>query len=153
MLTEKDSTLKSNQVSSVNSVLSSLYNKLSRTFEQSRETVEPSFENVGAPQGPVYEYTGKRFMKRYFFSFKLNTTNLEARYGNIIIKNLPEAFDFYAYSTNTLGLELKGYFVLSLRNANDIEMVYVPYEKQDGSFYVTLTGVSRKLDETEVINE
>lgn len=48
--------------------------------------------------------------------------------------------DIYAFSTNTLGAELKGYFTISSRNANTIEIVYVPYQAQKGSFEITITG-------------
>ena len=92
------------------------------------------------PVGAVYDYKGKKFENRYFFSFKLDTSSLLAGYGHIIIKDLPEVIDMYAFTTNTFGAELKGYFTISSRNANTIEIVYVPYQAQTGSFEVTITG-------------
>ena len=65
---------------------------------------------------------------------------MAAGYGHIIIKDLPEVIDIYAFTTNTFGSELKGYFTISSRNANTIEIVYVPYQEQTGSFEVTITG-------------
>ena len=135
-----ESTLNENQISSLNSTLTSLYNRLDRVFKQDEVEKEPSSEDVGAPVGAVYDYKGKRFENRYFFSFKLDTSSLLAGYGHIIIKDLPEVINMYAFTTNTFGAELKGYFTVSSRNANTIEIVYVPYQAQIGSFEVTITG-------------
>ena len=135
-----ESTLNENQISSLNSTLTSLYNRLDRVFKQSKVEKEPSSEDVGVPVGAVYDYKGKKFENRYFFSFKLDTSSLLAGYGHIIIKDLPEVIDMYAFTTNTFGAELKGYFTVSSRNANTIEIVYVPYQAQTGSFEVTITG-------------
>lgn len=138
-----DSTLNENQISALNSTLNTLYNRLDRVFKQDKVEKEPSSEDIGVPVGAVYDYKGKRFENRYFFSFKLDTTSLLAGYGHIVIKDLPEVIDIYAFSTNTLGAELKGYFTVSSRNANTIEIVYVPYQNQTGSFEVTITGEKR----------
>ena len=142
MLTS-DSTLNENQISALNSTLNTLYNRLDRVFKQDVVEKEPSSEDIGVPVGAVYDYKGKRFENKYFFSFKLDTSSLLAGYGHIIIKDLPEIIDIYAFSTNTLGAELKGYFTISSRNANTIEIVYVPYQAQEGSFEVTITGEKR----------
>lgn len=135
-----ESTLNENQISSLNSTLTSLYNRLDRVFKQDEVEKEPSAEDVGVPVGAVYDYKGKKFENKYFFSFKLDTSSLLAGYGHIIIKDLPEVIDMYAFTTNTFGAELKGYFTVSSRNANTIEIVYVPYQAQTGSFEVTITG-------------
>ena len=135
-----ESTLNENQISTLNSTLTSLYNRLDRVFKQDEVEKEPSSENVGVPVGAVYDYKGKRFENKYFFSFKLDTSSLLAGYGHIIIKDLPEVINMYAFTTNTFGAELKGYFTVSSRNANTIEIVYVPYQAQTGSFEVTITG-------------
>ena len=135
-----ESTLNKNQISTLNSTLTSLYNRLDRVFKQDEVENEPSSEDVGVPVGAVYDYKGKKFENRYFFSFKLDTSSLLAGYGHIIIKDLPEVIDMYAFTTNTFGAELKGYFTISSRNANTIEIVYVPYQAQTGSFEVTITG-------------
>ena len=135
-----ESTLNENQISSLNSTLTSLYNRLDRVFKQDKVEKEPSSEDVGVPVGAVYDYKGKKFENRYFFSFKLDTSSLLAGYGHIVIKDLPEVIDIYAFTTNTFGAELKGYFTISSRNANTIEIVYVPYQAQTGSFEVTITG-------------
>lgn len=135
-----ESTLNENQISSLNSTLISLYNRLDRVFKQDEVEKEPSSEDVGVPVGAVYDYKGKKFENRYFFSFKLDTSSLLAGYGHIIIKDLPEVINMYAFTTNTFGAELKGYFTVSSRNANTIEIVYVPYQAQTGSFEVTITG-------------
>ena len=135
-----ESTLDKKQISTLNSTLTSLYNRLNKVFTQSKVEKEPTSENVGTPVGAVYDYRGKKFKDRYFFSFKLDATSLQAGYGHIIIRDLPEIIDIYAFSTNTLGAELKGYFTISSRNANTIEIVYVPYQIQKGSFEVTITG-------------
>ena len=135
-----ESTLNENQISSLNSTLTSLYNRLDRVFKQDEVEKEPSSEDVGVPVGAVYDYKGKKFENRYFFSFKLDTSSLLAGYGHIIIKDLPEVINMYAFTTNTFGAELKGYFTISSRNANTIEIVYVPYQAQEGSFEVTITG-------------
>ena len=135
-----DSTLDKKQISTLNSTLTSLYNRLDRVFKQSKVETEPSSEDIGVPVGAVYDYRGKKFKDRYFFSFKLDATSLLAGYGHIIIRDLPEMIDIYAFSTNTLGAELKGYFTISSRNANTIEIVYVPYQAQKGSFEITITG-------------
>ena len=138
-----DSTLNANQISALNSTLNTLYNRLDRVFKQDVVEKEPSSEDVGVPVGAVYDYKGKKFENKYFFSFKLDAASLLAGYGHIIIKDLPEVIDIYAFSTNTLGAELKGYFTISSRNANTIEIVYVPYQMQTGSFEVTITGEKR----------
>lgn len=138
-----DSTLNANQISALNSTLNTLYNRLDRVFKQDKVEKEPSSEDIGVPVGAVYDYKGKKFDNKYFFSFKLDTNSLLAGYGHIIIKDLPEVIDIYAFSTNTLGAELKGYFTISSRNANTIEIVYVPYQNQVGSFEVTITGEKR----------
>ena len=135
-----ESTLTEVQISTLNSTLTSLYNRLDRVFIQDEITEEPSSEDVGVPVGAVYDYKGKRFKDKYFFSFKLDTTTLLAGYGHIIIKDLPEVIDIYAFTTNTFGNELKGYFTISSKNANTIEIVYVPYQSQQGSFEVSITG-------------
>lgn len=135
-----ESTLSEKQISTLNSTLASLYNRLDRVFKQSKVETEPSSEDIGIPVGAVYDYRGKKFKDRYFFSFKLDATSLQAGYGHIIIRDLPEIIDIYAFSTNTLGAELKGYFTISSRNANTIEIVYVPYQIQKGTFEVTITG-------------
>ena len=135
-----ESTLNKKQISILNSTLTSLYNRLDRVFKQSKVEKEPSSENIGIPVGAVYDYRGKKFKDRYFFSFKLDATSLQAGYGHIIIRDLPEVINIYAFSTNTLGAELKGYFTISSRNANTIEIVYVPYQMQKGSFEITITG-------------
>ena len=138
-----DSTLNANQISALNSTLNTLYNRLDRVFKQDAVEKEPSSEDIGVPVGAVYDYKGKRFENKYFFSFKLDTSSLLSGYGHIIIKDLPEIIDIYAFSTNTFGAELKGYFTISSRNANTIEIVYVPYQAQEGSFEVTITGEKR----------
>ena len=138
-----DSTLNANQISALNSTLNTLYNRLDRVFKQDVVEKEPSSEDIGVPVGAVYDYKGKRFENKYFFSFKLDTSSLLAGYGHIIIKDLPEIIDIYAFSTNTFGAELKGYFTISSRNSNTIEIVYVPYQEQIGSFEVTITGEKR----------
>lgn len=135
-----ESTLNENQISSLNSTLTSLYNRLDRVFKQDEVEKEPPSEDVGVPVGAVYDYKGKKFENKYFFSFKLDTSSLLAGYGHIIIKDLPEVINMYAFTTNTFGAELKGYFTVSSRNANTIEIVYVPYQAQTGSFEVTITG-------------
>lgn len=135
-----ESTLNENQISSLNSTLTSLYNRLDRVFKQDEVEKEPSSKDIGVPVGAVYDYKGKKFENRYFFSFKLDTSSLLAGYGHIIIKDLPEVINMYAFTTNTFGAELKGYFTVSSRNANTIEIVYVPYQAQTGSFEVTITG-------------
>lgn len=135
-----ESTLDKKQISTLNSTLTSLYNRLNKVFTQSKVEKEPTSENVGIPVGAVYDYRGKKFKDRYFFSFKLDATSLQAGYGHIIIRDLPEIIDIYAFTTNTLGAELKGYFTVSSRNANTIEIVYVPYQEQKGSFEITITG-------------
>lgn len=139
MLT-KESTLNDNQISTMNSTLTSLYNRLDRVFKQDKVESEPASEDVGTPVGAVYDYKGKKFDNKYFFSFKLDTSSLLAGYGHVIIKDLPEVIDMYAFTTNVFGNELKGYFTISSRNANTIEVVYVPYQAQTGSFMVTITG-------------
>lgn len=135
-----DSTLNEDQIASLNSTLNTLYNRLDRVFKQDIVEKEPSSEDIGIPVGAVYDYKGKHFEDKYFFSFKLDTTSLLAGYGHIIIKDLPEVINIYAFTTNTFGAELKGYFTISSRNANTIEIVYVPYQAQKGSFEVTITG-------------
>ncbi len=146
MLT-KESTLKSSQIEAVNSTLTSLYNKLDRVFKQDKVETEPTAEDVGSPVGAVYDYKGKKLNNKYFFSFKLDVTSLLAGYGHILIKDLPEVIDMYSFTTNTFGNELKGYFTISSRNANTIEVVYVPYQNQEGTFEVTITGETTKKDE------
>lgn len=138
-----ESTLTDEQIITMNSTLNSLYNRLDRVFIQDKVEKEPSTKDVGVPVGAVYDYKGKHFENKYFFSFKLDTSSLLAGYGHIIIKDLPEVIDIYAFTTNTFGAELKGYFTISSRNANTIEIVYVPYQAQTGSFEVTITGESR----------
>ena len=135
-----ESTLNKVQISTLNSTLNSLYNRLDRVFKQDKVEKEPTSEDVGVPVGAVYDYKGKKFENKYFFSFKLDTTSLLAGYGHIIIKDLPEVINIYAFTTNYTGTELKGYFTVSSRNANTIEIVYVPYQTQEGSFEVTITG-------------
>lgn len=135
-----ESTLNENQISTLNSTLTSLYNRLDRVFKQDEVEKEPSSEDIGVPVGAVYDYKGKKFENKYFFSFKLDTSSLLAGYGHIIIKDLPEVINMYTFTTNTFGAELKGYFTISSRNANTIEIVYVPYQAQTGSFEVTITG-------------
>lgn len=135
-----DSTLNENQIVALNSTLNSLYNRLNRVFQQDKVETEPLSEDIGVPVGAVYDYKGKKFEDKYFFSFKLDTTSLLAGYGHIVIKDLPEVIDIYTFTTNTFGAELKGYFTISSRNANTIEIVYVPYQAQEGSFEVTITG-------------
>lgn len=135
-----ESTLDKKQISTLNSTLTSLYNRLNKVFTQSKVEKEPTSENIGIPVGAVYDYRGKKFKDRYFFSFKLDATSLQAGYGHIIIRDLPEIIDIYAFTTNSLGAELKGYFTVSSRNANTIEIVYVPYQEQKGSFEITITG-------------
>lgn len=135
-----ESTLNKVQISTLNSTLNSLYNRLGRVFKQSKVEEEPTSEDVGVPVGAVYDYKGKKFENKYFFSFKLDTTSLLAGYGHIIIKDLPEIINIYTFATNYTGTELKGYFTVSSRNANTIEIVYVPYQTQEGSFEVTITG-------------
>lgn len=135
-----DSTLKESQITSLNSTLNSLYNRLDRVFKQDEVEKEPTSEDIGVPVGAVYDYKGKKFEDRYFFSFKLDTSSLLAGYGHIIIKDLPEVINIYSFTTNTFGNELKGYFTISSRNANTIEIVYIPYQAQSGSFEVTITG-------------
>lgn len=135
-----ESTLESNQITALNSTLTSLYNRLDRVFKQDEVDKEPSSEDIGTPVGAVYDYKGKKFEDKYFFSFKLDTTALLAGYGHIVIKDLPEVINMYTFTTNTFGNELKGYFTISSRNANTIEIVYVPYQAQEGSFEVTITG-------------
>ena len=138
-----DSTLNESQIVALNSTLNSLYNRLDRVFKQDEVEKEPTSEDIGVPVGAVYDYKGKKFENKYFFSFKLDTSSLLAGYGHIIIKDLPEVIDIYAFTTNTFGAELKGYFTISSRNANTIEIVYVPYQEQVGSFEVTITGEKR----------
>lgn len=138
-----ESTLNKNQITALNSTLNHLYNRLDRVFKQSEVEEEPSSENVGVPVGAVYDYKGKKFENRYFFSFRLDTTSLLAGYGYVVIKDLPEVIDIYTFTTNTFGAELKGYFTISSKNANTIEIVYVPYQNQEGSFEVTITGERR----------
>ena len=135
-----ESTLDKKQISTLNSTLTSLYNRLNKVFTQSKVEKEPTSENIGIPVGAVYDYRGKKFKDRYFFSFKLDATSLQAGYGHIVIRDLPEIIDIYAFTTNTLGAELKGYFTVSSRNANTIEIVYVPYQEQKGTFEITITG-------------
>ena len=138
-----ESTLNKDQIVALNGTFTSLYNRLDRVFQQDKVEKEPSSENVGIPVGAVYDYKGKRFENKYFFSFRLDTTSLLAGYGHIVIKDLPEVIDIFTFTTNTLGEELKGYFTVSSRNANTVEIVYVPYQKQKGSFEVTITGETK----------
>lgn len=138
-----ESTLNKDQIVALNGTFTSLYNRLDRVFQQDRVEKEPSSENVGTPVGAVYDYKGKRFENKYFFSFRLDTTSLLSGYGHIVIKDLPEVIDIFTFTTNTLGEELKGYFTVSSRNANTVEIVYVPYQEQRGSFEVTITGETR----------
>ena len=135
-----ESTLNKDQIVALNGTFTYLYNRLDRVFQQNKVEKEPSPENVGIPVGVVYDYKGKRFENKYFFSFRMDTTSLLAGYGHIIIKDLPEVIDIFAFTTNTLDEELKGYFTVSSRNANTVEIVYVPYQEQKGSFEVTITG-------------
>lgn len=139
MLTS-DSTLSGAQIATMNSTLNSLYNRLGRVFIQDKEETEPTATAVGTPVGAVYDYTGKKFDGRYFFTFKLDTDSLLPKYGHVVIKDLPESIEMYTFTTNTFGNELKGYFTISTRNANTIEIVYVPYQQQTGSYMVTITG-------------
>lgn len=138
-----ESTLNKDQIVALNGTFTSLYNRLDRVFKQDRVEKEPSSENVGIPVGAVYDYKGKKFENKYFFSFRLDTTSLLSGYGHIVIKDLPEVIDIFTFTTNTLGEELKGYFTVSSRNANTVEIVYVPYQEQRGSFEVTITGETR----------
>lgn len=138
-----ESTLNKDQIVALNGTFTSLYNRLDRVFQQDRVEKEPSSENVGIPVGAVYDYKGKKFENKYFFSFRLDTTSLLSGYGHIVIKDLPEVIDIFTFTTNTLGEELKGYFTVSSRNANTVEIVYVPYQEQRGSFEVTITGETR----------
>ena len=138
-----ESTLNKDQIVALNGTFTSLYNRLDRVFKQDKVEKEPSSENVGIPVGAVYDYKGKRFENKYFFSFRLDTTSLLAGYGHIVIKDLPEVIDIFTFTTNTLGDELKGYFTVSSRNANTVEIVYVPYKEQKGSFEVTITGETK----------
>ena len=135
-----ESTLNVDQIVSMNSALNSLYNRLDRVFKQDKVEKEPTSEDIGIPVGSVYDYKGKKFEGKYFFSFRLDTTSLLAGYGHIVIRDLPEVINIYTFTTNTFGTELKGYFTVSSRNANTIEIVYVPYQEQTGSFDVTITG-------------
>lgn len=143
LMLNDESTLNKDQIVALNGTFTSLYNRLDRVFQQDRVEKEPSTENVGIPVGAVYDYKGKRFENKYFFSFRLDTTSLLAGYGHIIIKDLPEVIDIFSFTTNPLGEELKGYFTVSSRNANTVEIVYVPYQEQKGSFEVTITGESK----------
>ncbi len=138
-----ESTLNKDQIVALNGTFTSLYNRLDRVFQQDRVEKEPSSENVGIPVGAVYDYKGKKFENKYFFSFRLDTTSLLSGYGHIVIKDLPEVIDIFTFTTNTLGDELKGYFTVSSRNANTVEIVYVPYQEQRGSFEVTITGETK----------
>lgn len=138
-----ESTLNKDQIVALNGTFTSLYNRLDRVFQQDKVEKEPSSENVGIPVGAVYDYKGKKFENKYFFSFRLDTTSLLAGYGHIVIRDLPEVIDIFTFTTNTLGEELKGYFTVSSRNANTVEIVYVPYQEQRGSFEVTITGETR----------
>lgn len=138
-----ESTLNKDQIVALNGTFTSLYNRLDRVFQQDKVEKEPSSENVGIPVGAVYDYKGKKFENKYFFSFRLDTTSLLSGYGHIVIKDLPEVIDIFTFTTNTLGDELKGYFTVSSRNANTVEIVYVPYQEQKGSFEVTITGETR----------
>lgn len=143
LMLNDESTLNKDQIVALNGTFTSLYNRLDRVFQQDKVEKEPSPENVGIPVGAVYDYKGKRFENKYFFSFRLDTTSLLAGYGHIIIKDLPEVIDIFTFTTNTLGEELKGYFTVSSRNANTVEIVYVPYQEQKGSFEVTITGETK----------
>lgn len=138
-----ESTLNKDQIVALNGTFTSLYNRLDRVFQQDKVEKEPSSENVGIPVGAVYDYKGKKFENKYFFSFRLDTTSLLSGYGHIVIKDLPEVIDIFTFTTNTLGDELKGYFTVSSRNANTVEIVYVPYQEQRGSFEVTITGETK----------
>lgn len=138
-----ESTLNKDQIVALNGTFTSLYNRLDRVFQQDKVEKEPSSENVGIPVGAVYDYKGKKFENKYFFSFRLDTTSLLSGYGHIVIKDLPEVIDIFSFTTNTLGEELKGYFTVSSRNANTVEIVYVPYQEQRGSFEVTITGETK----------
>lgn len=138
-----ESTLNKDQIVALNGTFTSLYNRLDRVFQQDKVEKEPSSENVGIPVGAVYDYKGKKFENKYFFSFRLDTTSLLSGYGHIVIKDLPEVIDIFTFTTNTLGEELKGYFTVSSRNANTVEIVYVPYQEQRGSFEVTITGETK----------
>lgn len=143
LMLNEESTLNKDQIVALNSTFTSLYNRLDRVFQQDKVETEPSSENVGIPVGAVYDYKGKKFENKYFFSFRLDTTSLLAGYGHIVIKDLPEVIDIFTFTTNTLGEELKGYFTVSSRNANTVEIVYVPYREQKGSFEVTITGETK----------
>lgn len=138
-----ESTLNKDQIVALNGTFTSLYNRLDRVFQQDKVEKEPSSENVGIPVGAVYDYKGKKFENKYFFSFRLDTTSLLSGYGHIVIKDLPEVIEIFTFTTNTLGDELKGYFTVSSRNANTVEIVYVPYQEQKGSFEVTITGETK----------
>lgn len=143
LMLNEESTLNKDQIVALNSTFTSLYNRLDRVFQQDKVEEEPSSENVGIPVGAVYDYKGKKFENKYFFSFRLDTTSLLAGYGHIVIKDLPEVIDIFSFNTNKLGDELKGYFTVSSRNANTVEIVYVPYQEQKGSFEVTITGETK----------
>ena len=143
LMLNDESTLNKDQIVALNGTFTSLYNRLDRVFQQDKVEKEPSSENVGIPVGAVYDYKGKKFENKYFFSFRLDTTSLLSGYGHIVIKDLPEVIDIFTFTTNTLGDELKGYFTVSSRNANTVEIVYVPYQEQKGSFKVTITGETR----------
>lgn len=143
LMLNDESTLNKDQIVALNGVFTSLYNRLDRVFQQDKVETEPSAENVGIPVGAVYDYKGKKFENKYFFSFRLDTTSLMSGYGHIVIKDLPEVIDIFSFNTNTLGEELKGYFTVSSRNANTVEIVYVPYQEQKGSFEVTITGETK----------
>lgn len=143
LMLNEESTLNKDQIVALNSTFTSLYNRLDRVFQQDKVETEPSSKNVGIPVGAVYDYKGKKFENKYFFSFRLDTTSLLAGYGHIVIKDLPEVIDIFTFTTNTLGEELKGYFTVSSRNANTVEIVYVPYREQKGSFEVTITGETK----------
>lgn len=143
LMLNDESTLNKDQIVALNGTFTSLYNRLDRVFQQDKVEKEPSSENVGIPVGAVYDYKGKKFENKYFFSFRLDTTSLLSGYGHIVIKDLPEVIDIFSFTTNTLGEELKGYFTVSSRNANTVEIVYVPYQEQRGSFEVTITGETK----------
>lgn len=143
LMLNDESTLNKDQIVALNGTFTSLYNRLDRVFQQDKVEKEPSSENVGIPVGAVYDYKGKKFENKYFFSFRLDTTSLLSGYGHIVIKDLPEVIDIFTFTTNTLGDELKGYFTVSSRNANTVEIVYVPYQEQRGSFEVTITGETK----------
>ena len=96
-----DSTHDKKQISTLNSTLTSLYNRLDRVFKQSKVETEPSSEDIGVPVGAVYDYKGKKFKNRYFFSFKLDATSLLAGYGHIIIRDLPELILLRLYMFHT----------------------------------------------------